>query len=37
MLDWIARVKIPPVPNLVTSALRVSELEGIWLENGNVP
>ena len=37
MLDWIARVKVPPVPNLVSPALRVSELEGITLKNGNVP
>ena len=37
LLDWIARVKVPPVPNLVSLALRVSELEGIRLENGNVP
>ena len=37
MLDWIARVKFPPVPNLVTTALRVSEPEGIRLKNGNVP
>ena len=28
MIDWIARVKVPPVPNLVTLAQRVSELEG---------
>ena len=28
ILDWIARVKVPPVPNLVTLAQRVSELEG---------
>ena len=28
MIDSIARVKIPPVPNLVTLAQRVSELEG---------
>ena len=39
LLDWIARVKVPPppVPNLVSPALRVSELEGITLKNGNVP
>ena len=28
MWGWIARVKVPPVPNLVTVAQRVSELEG---------
>ena len=28
MLDWIARVKVPRVPNLGTLAQRVSELEG---------
>ena len=28
MRGWIARVKVPRVPNLVTLAQRVSELEG---------
>ena len=28
MIDWIARVKVPPVKNLVTLPQRVSELEG---------
>ena len=37
LLDWIARVKVPPVPNLMTPALRASEPEGIRLKNGNVP
>ena len=37
MLDWIARVKAPPVPNLVTPALRVTEPEAKRLKNGNVP
>ena len=37
LLDWIARVKVPPVPNLVSLALRVSELEGIRLKNKIVP
>ena len=37
LLDWIARLKVPLVPNLVTPALRVSELEGIRLKNEIVP
>ena len=37
LLDWIARVKVPPVPNLVSLALRVSELEGRRLKNKIVP
>ena len=37
LLDWIARVKVPPCAKLGSPALRVSELEGITLKNGIVP